>query len=240
MGVTKPDDIKKVRLDKFLAKSTTYSRSEVKRLIRQKRISVDGELAKAAEQKVSRLNRVKLDEELIVKRELTYIAINKPAGYICAAQDEVHPSVLKLLPKEHASDLHFAGRLDVDTTGLVLLSNDGNWTHRVTSPKHENFKVYRVDLAEPISAQAVEQLISGVKLRGEDNLTLPAKVDLLTEKQILLSISEGRYHQVKRMLAAVGNHVNRLHRVSVGGVSIGDLAEGEWKELDLAQVKNYL
>ena len=240
MGVSKPDDDKKVRLDKFLSNSTDYSRSEIKKIIKQKRVYVDGELTTSSEFKVCGKSEVLLDNKLISQTKPKYIAINKPTGYICSTQDESHPSVLNLLPAELARDLHFAGRLDVDTTGLVLVSNDGNWTHRVTSPKHKQNKTYRVDLVEPINSSAIELLAKGLMLRGEEKPTLPAKVVAVSEFQILLTISEGRYHQVKRMLAAVGNHVSKLHRVSIGEIEVDEIAEGEWKELEPSMVSSFL
>ena len=239
MGVNKTDD-KNIRLDKFLSNSTDYSRTEIKKLVKQKRVLVDGKLAISPELKVCSRNEVSLDNQLVSQIQPKYIAINKPAGYICSTQDESHPSVLNLLPAELTKDLHFAGRLDVDTTGLVLVSNDGNWTHRVTSPKHKQKKTYLVDLVEPINPSAIEQLAKGLMLRGEEKTTLPAKVVTVTESQILLTISEGRYHQVKRMLAAVGNHVSKLHRVSIGEVEVDEIPEGEWKELGSSMVNSFL
>ena len=239
MGVNKHGD-KSVRLDKFLSNSTDLSRTEVKKLIKQKKVLIDGKLALSPDIKVSGNNEISLDNQVISQVQPKYIAIHKPVGYICSTQDETHPSVLTLLPKALAQDLHFAGRLDVDTTGLVLVSNDGDWTHRVTSPKRKQDKTYRVDLVDTLNPASIEQLENGLMLRSEEKATLPAKVVALSETQILLTLSEGRYHQVKRMLAAVGNHVTRLHRVSIGSITIEDLPQGEWRELTKTEVSRFL
>ena len=128
--------------------------------------------------------------------------------------------------------LHCAGRLDLDTTGLLLVTDDGQWSHRITSPRHECAKTYRAWLADPVEPAVIEQFASGVQLRGERQLTRPAELELVTPTEALLTIHEGKYHQVKRMFAAVGNKVIRLHRERVGSLALGsDLAPGQYRAL---------
>jgi 16S rRNA pseudouridine516 synthase len=163
--------------------------------------------------------------------------LHKPADYVCSTDDPLHPTVLALLDMADRRDLHTAGRLDLDATGLVLVTDDGAWSHRVTSPRHPRPKVYRVELAEPLTEAAAEQLRTGVHLHGERRPTRPAQVEALSERQVQLTIEEGRYHQVKRMFAAVGNRVLTLHRERIGCVALDPgLAPGEWRPLTAEEV----
>ena len=130
------------------------------------------------------------------------------------------------------------GRLDLDTTGIVLITDDGQWSHRISSPKHHVAKTYRVWTADAIPASAIEQFAQGVMLRSETNPTLPATLEILGEKEALLTIQEGRYHQVKRMFAAIGNKVDKLHRQQIGNITLpDDLAEGAYRALTAAELE---
>ncbi|MCK5887318.1 MAG: pseudouridine synthase, partial [Alcanivorax sp.] len=143
------------------------------------------------------------------------------------------------LPAELRQDLHPAGRLDRDTTGLVLLTSDGQWSHRLTSPNHHCDKRYRVTCADPVSDADLQALRDGILLRGEDSPTLPARAERLTADQLLLTIREGRYHQVKRMLAARGNKVVALHREQIGEIALdAALAPGEFRSLSEEEVQS--
>ncbi|MGL5359962.1 MAG: pseudouridine synthase, partial [Shewanella sp.] len=129
------------------------------------------------------------------------------------------------------------GRLDADTTGLVLITSDGQWSHRITSPKKECVKRYLVDLAEPVDSSVTALFAAGVQLRGEEGLTKPAILEILSPLRVRLSITEGKYHQVKRMFAAVGNHVVGLHRERIGQIELdAALALGEWRYLTAAEI----
>jgi 16S rRNA pseudouridine516 synthase len=144
----------------------------------------------------------------------------------------VHPSILNLIDIEKHDRLHIVGRLDVDTTGLVLITDDGQWSHRITSPKKNCQKTYRVDLANKIRSDTIERFKKGLLLKNELKPTLPAQLVIQSKQKVLLSIQEGRYHQVKRMFAAVGNHVEALHRVSIGTITLDvQLGDGEWRYL---------
>lgn len=138
------------------------------------------------------------------------------------------------------ASLHIAGRLDIDATGLVLISDDGDWTHRVTSPRHEFPKIYRVTLAEPLSESGAAQLAGGVLLRNEKRRCRPAEIERITETDIRVTVTEGRYHQVKRMLAAVGNRVTALHRERIGDVVLDPrLAAGAARPLTEAEIGSF-
>jgi 16S rRNA pseudouridine516 synthase len=146
--------------------------------------------------------------------------------------------VIDLLPDELAGRLHPVGRLDLGTTGLLLLTSDGQWSHRITSPRHHCSKTYRVTLAEPLSDEAQRQLETGLQLRNDNNTTRPASVERLSDGVIDLTITEGRYHQVKRMVAAIGNHVDALHRHRIGSLALDDsLAPGEFRHLTDTEIR---
>lgn len=226
-----------VRLDQFIATSTELSRKDAKRAIGSGRVQVDGTPCTSANTKVSPSARVLLDGqpcELPIER---YLMLYKPAGVVSATEDSEHPTALDLLPASLAQRLHIAGRLDLDTTGLLLLTTDGQWSHRLTSPRVQCPKTYRVTLAEPIAAESIQQLEQGVMLRNDPTPTRSASVQVLEECLIEVTISEGRYHQVKRMLAAVGNHVEALHRRRIGGIELDPgLKPGEFRDLTPGEI----
>lgn len=227
-----------MRLDRFLVAASGLSRSEAQRAVRRGRVSVDGALCRDPASKLHEHNCVRLDGAPVVLRGPRYLMLHKPAGYVCATRDDQHPTVLDLLPATERDGLHIAGRLDRDTTGLVLLTDDGAWSHRVTSPRHRCAKRYRVTLADPISSADVERLRAGLLLRGEAQPTRPAEVALLGERELLLTIEEGRYHQVKRMFGALGNRVTGLHRDRIGALQLDPeaLPAGEFRPLETAEI----
>lgn len=221
-----------MRLDKYICEATSLTRSLAKKLLHSGQVSCDGETIKDPKFKVSLQMQVIVNGQPINVIGRRYLMLNKPTGVICSTQDEVYPCVLSLLNIEKPDALHIAGRLDVDTTGLVLITDDGKWSHQVTSPRKSCEKRYRVTLAEPIDSSAIEIFASGVQLHGEKDLTKPAKLELLSSCQALLTITEGKYHQVKRMFAAIGNKVIELHRESIGLIELDQtLLAGEWRYL---------
>lgn len=226
-----------LRLDQFIANSTELSRKQAKRAISAGAVTVDGAMCKSVNRKIPDDACVTLDGEPVTLPGERYLMMNKPEGVVSATSDSEHPTALDLLPAELARDLHIAGRLDMDTTGLLLLTTDGQWSHRITSPRTDCPKTYRVSLEEPLTDTAEQALIAGVVLRNEDRKTRPAAVRGVEDTVIELTISEGRYHQVKRMLAAVGNHVKALHRIRVGQIILDpDLAPGEYRALTRQEI----
>ncbi|MCT8127501.1 16S rRNA pseudouridine(516) synthase RsuA [Alishewanella sp. BS5-314] len=221
-----------MRLDKFICDCTGLTRSQAGKSIRQGLVSINGEPVKQAARQVSVTDQVELDGEPLQLIGPRYIMLHKPAGYVCANDDPEHPIVFTLLDEPLVERLHTVGRLDLDTTGLLLLTDDGQWSHRLSSPKHHVAKTYRVWTADPIPAEAIAQFAAGVMLRGEKEPTKPAQLELVATHQALLTIHEGRYHQVKRMFAAIGNKVERLHRERIGALQLPpELAEGEYRAL---------
>lgn len=171
----------------------------------------------------------------IQARRKRYLMLNKPAGVVCSTRDGEHRTVLDLL--DQATGLHPVGRLDLDSTGLVLLTDDGDWSHAITAPRRRCAKIYRIGLAAPLEPRAVACLCQGVLLRGDPRPTLPAQLVRLDERSWRITISEGRYHQVKRMLAAVGNRVESLHREQIGAIRLDPaLAPGDYRPLTPAEI----
>jgi len=232
--------LKTMRLDQFIATSSLLSRKEARRAIHAGTVEVNAEVWKSTGKHVPAGAQVMLDGVQLALPGERYLMLNKPAGYVSATRDSDQPTALDLLPAELARNLHIAGRLDADTTGLLLLTSDGQWSHRVTSPKVECPKTYQVTLSEPISQAAITALKTGVMLRNDTKPTKPAQVEVLQSQLIELTISEGRYHQVKRMMAAVGNHVAALHRSRIGGVTLDStLAAGEHRFLTSAEIASF-
>lgn len=226
-----------MRLDKFICQSSELSRTDAKKHLHRGQVKVNGIVNKNSAYQVSDIDLITLDNQALNIIGLRYIMLNKPQDTICSTIDELYPSVLNFINVEKQADLHIAGRLDADTTGLVLITDDGKWSHGVTAPRRDCEKVYRVGLAIHITQDMITQLEQGIELHGEVGITKPAKVTVLSAQEILLTISEGKYHQVKRMCAAVGNKVVTLHRQQIGEIKLdGNLALGEWRYLTAAEI----
>ncbi len=228
-----------MRLDKFICKSTELTRSEAKKLLKSGEVEVNGDVIKNPATQVHENNTITVDGQVLQARSSRYIILHKPLDTICSNVDEGYPSLLHLVEVDKAFDLHIAGRLDADTTGLVIITDDGRWSHNIISPNKECQKIYRVQLSRPIKEELIVTFTQGVQLQGEDGLTKPAILEIIDETEVLLTITEGKYHQVKRMFAAVGNRVIGLHREQIGSVSLGKLALSEWRYLTEDEVASF-
>ena len=225
------------RLDKFISHLTELPRTKTKAGIKRKYAQVNGQVVTSFDFQVTPTDVVLWQGEQLQELGDRYFMLNKPQGYVCATTDELHQTALDLLDEPVMSQLHIAGRLDIDTTGLVLITNDGNWSHKITSPKHKKFKTYLVETLTPISDEAIEQLAQGVQLHGEKGPTLPAQVEKLADYSVRIAICEGKYHQVKRMFAAVDNKVVALHREQIAEIVLDPtLAEGEYRPLTAQEI----
>lgn len=224
-----------MRLDKYICDNSTLTRSLATKAIKSGRIKVNGSKAKSGSQKIQlNVDQIFFDGQLVESQPLTrYFMMNKPKGVVCANIDGDHALVFDLMSAEiNVTKLHTVGRLDKDTTGLLLITDDGQWSHQITSPKHHQAKTYRAWLAEDLIVGAEQQVEAGIILKDEIKPTLPAQLKRITDSEVLITISEGRYHQVKRMFAALGNRVVSLHRESIGQVTLdASLAPGEYREL---------
>ncbi|WP_273395562.1 16S rRNA pseudouridine(516) synthase RsuA [Actinobacillus porcinus] len=231
-----------MRLDKFLAEQTGLTRSQAAKVLRQGAVEINGEIEKSGAVKVSPADEIIFDGERlewVVGNQ--YFMLNKPQNCVCSHDDGDYPTVYHFFDYPLAGRLHTAGRLDADTTGLVLLTDDGQWSHRITSPKHHCEKTYLVTLADPVESHYQTACEQGILLRGEKAPTKPAKLEILDDYNVNLTISEGRYHQVKRMFAALGNKVVALHRWRVGNVVLDEhLEEGEFRPLTEEEIASFL
>ena len=227
-----------IRLDKFLAQMNMGTRSEVKNAIRKGKVTVNGEICKNADYKVDEISDVICYENIqICYEKYVYYMLNKPTGVVSATKDNHDKTVLDLLQGENLQDVFPVGRLDKDTEGLLLLTNDGELAHKLLSPRKHIPKTYFVRTKEVVTKDQLEMLERGVDI-GEDTLTLPAQSEMITDNEIFLTIYEGKFHQVKRMLKAVGNEVVYLKREKMGELSLDKkLKLGEYRRLTIEEIK---
>ncbi len=228
-----------MRLDKYISSQGNLSRNDVKKLIRQGAVTVDGTVAARPEMQIDpNTMRVCVDGQALDYKEHIYIMLNKPEGVVSATEDSEHQTVIDLIPYELKRDGLFpAGRLDGDTTGFVLITDDGEFAHRILSPKNHIQKTYIATLAEPISDDDISELEEGILLK-DGTRCLPATVFEISPCEVKIQICEGKYHQIKRMFAARGNRVVTLKRISMGSLDLDDaLLPGECREITDSELK---
>ncbi len=223
-----------IRLDRLLANLGYASRSEATNMIRNERVSIDGNVTRDPSSRVHP-GSVMLDDEPLDHPDGIFIALHKPADYVCSHDDRDGVTVFTLLPRQWLDRTprpEAVGRLDKDTTGLLLITDDHALLHHLTSPKHHVEKVYEVTLDRPADPSLVDVFAAGtLMLRSEADPCLPALLRILDDCRAELTITEGRYHQVKRMFAACDYKVESLHRTRVGQWSLADLESGTWRDL---------
>lgn len=226
-------------LEKMLQSQGFGSRKHCQQLIKNGVIAIQGEIIINAKHKLD-LNNLSFSVygERFEYREKVYIALNKPQDYECSHQATHHFSVFDLFDDVLMNrGLQCVGRLDQDTSGLLLLTDDGQFLQALTHPKKHVAKVYRMQTADPVTEQQIQQLQQGVELRNESGVFAATDVIQLAENELQLTIHQGVYHQVKRMLAAVGNKVERLHRQQIGALALPELEQGKWIYLTEQQVE---
>jgi 16S rRNA pseudouridine516 synthase len=223
----------RVKLDRLLAKHDSMGRTRARALIVAGRVSVNGLPTRRIDHEVDRFTRVELDGlPLRPPERLLHLMLHKPAGVLSATRDPVHRTVIDLIDDPDRHTLHLVGRLDRNTSGLILLTNDGNWSKPLMAPETKVQKVYLVETRDPIPASAIEAFATGFHFPTEDLVTRPAALEITGQRQARLTLHEGRYHQIKRMFHRVGNRVAKLHRESIGAISLPpDLGPGEWRML---------
>ena len=224
-----------LRLDKYLADAGVGTRSQVKQMIRKGQISINGEPVKKPDQKVDgEKDKIEVMGKEIRYQKYRYLLLHKPSGYVSATEDKKEQTVLSLLPEELRKDLFPVGRLDKDTEGLLLLTNDGALAHRLLSPKKHVNKTYYALVQGRVTDEDQAAFLQGVDI-GDEKDTLPAQLEILEaaeESRILLTIQEGRFHQVKRMFEARGKKVVYLKRISMGPLALEEgLKPGDYREL---------
>ncbi len=228
-----------MRLDKFLVACEVGSRSQVKNFIKKGLVAIDDVICKDADYKFDENScTVTFQGQPLVYQTFEYYMLNKPQGVVTATQDNHDKTVMDLLNITRKKDLFPVGRLDKDTEGLLLITNDGALAHTLLSPKKHVDKTYLVKLRDTIIPSAIQSLEQGVDI-GEEKNTMPAKIKINNEKEILLTIHEGKFHQVKRMLQAVDNEVIFLKRITFGSLTLDDdLKQGAFRPLNPAEIQS--
>ncbi len=226
-----------MRLDKFLCDTAGLTRTEAKNAVKKGQIAVNGQVQKAADFKVKENeDTVTFQGKPLSYAAFHYYMLHKPAGVITATEDKKESTVMDILKEEKVKNLFPVGRLDKDTEGLLLITDDGELAHNLLSPKKHVDKEYLVKVRDSISEEDCKKLSEGVDI-GDEKPTAPAKVERVAENEILLTIREGRFHQVKRMLQAVGNEVVYLKRLSMGSLRLPkDLEKGAYRPLSEEEI----
>ncbi|TDV70080.1 pseudouridine synthase [Pseudomonas sp. LP_7_YM] len=228
-----------MRLDRFLSNLPRFSRKHVRLALLAGRVRVDGETIKDPLHDVREFSQITLDDETLqAGKPAHYFMLHKPPGCVSATTDPQHPTVLDLLDEPAKHELHIAGRLDFNTSGLMLITNDGQWSRRLTQPATKLPKVYYVETEQEIGEHYLEKFAEGFYFAFENLTTLPAQLTLIGSHQARLSIVEGRYHQVKRMFGFFDNKVLRLHRESMGPLLLDPALElGQYRALTPAEIQ---
>ncbi|MCU1759687.1 pseudouridine synthase [Pseudomonas sp. 14P_8.1_Bac3] len=228
-----------MRVDRFLSNLPRFNRQQVRLLLVEKRVRIDGKIVSDPHAEVLEFSRVEVDEEVLqAGKPARYFMLHKPPGCVSATRDPQHPTVLDLIDEPDKHDLHIAGRLDFNTTGLMLITNDGTWSRRLTQPQTKLPKVYYVETEREIGPEYALKFTEGLYFAFEDLTTQPAELLLLGPTSARLSIVEGRYHQVKRMFGHFDNKVLRLHRESMGPLVLDSaLKPGEYRALRTEEIQ---
>ena len=226
-----------MKLDRLLARHQSMGRTAAHRLIAAGRVTVDGVVIVDGQHETDRFMHVQVDGEVLQQAQRAlYLMLHKPPGYLSATVDPQHPTVLDLIDDPDKATLHLAGRLDRSSTGLLLLTNDGRWSKRLMAAAEKVPKRYRVRTAEAIAPGAVESFAAGFHFHTENITTLPSRLEIVGECEALVTLVEGRYHQIKRMFHRVQNRVVSLHREKIGSLNLpADLDQGNWRALTVEE-----
>lgn len=230
-----------MRLDKYLTYALSLSRNDSRKLIKSKRITVNDKEVYKNDLYLNDGDYVKLDGKIIVYKEFIYLMMNKPAGYVCANTDNLHRTVFELINGFEKYNLFTVGRLDIDTTGLLLITNNGSFAHKLTSPKYECEKKYYVETDIDFEEEDIQKMWSGLLLYEEKDkpfISKPAKLEIIEKNKGYITITEGKYHQVKKLCKACGKTVTALKRVSMGDLKLDEsLKLGSYRELTEEELK---
>lgn len=235
---------KRTRLDRYISQKIAINRKDVRLILAQGRVKIDGEVAFDIHQLVDEFNCVLLDDQILQNKAPIYLMLHKPAGVVCATKDKNHITVIDVLKKSMTDNesklldidnLHLVGRLDFNSTGLVLLTNDGRWSRKITTPEEKIAKIYRVSLVHPIAPECVEAFAKGMYFEFENITTRPAKLEIINPCEAIVTLEEGRYHQIKRMFGRFQNPVVELHRLAIGSIKL-DLNAGHWRLLETSEI----
>ena len=228
-----------MRLDKFLSNSGFGSRKDVKQLIKKKLVTVNDKIVTKSDLNINPLtDSIKYDNELIEYKEFHYFLLNKPKGYLSATEDNKQNTVLDLLPEYSYLNLFPVGRLDKDTTGTLLITDDGQLAHSLLSPKKHVDKIYIATLDKDIPPSIIKSFEEGIILDNE--LTLPAKLEIISSNVGKVTLHQGKYHQVKRMFSSFGLEVIELDRIQFSFLNVNDLPLGKYRELTKEEIEELL
>lgn len=224
------------RIDKIVSAMGLMSRKDCARAARNGRITLNGEVIKSADKKITQADVLCLDGEEIIYAKHMYILMNKPKGYVCAAEDGRYPTVFELLPKNYLNlGLFTVGRLDMNTTGVLIITNDGELSHKLLSPKNKIVKTYRATTKFPVSEDDIKKAADGIQLDDGD-FSLPAEITTVDEHTYDIKVVEGKFHLIKRIFLALHNQVRELERIDFAGIECTDLEIGEWKFMDDSEI----
>lgn len=226
----------RTRLDRFISEHCGINKRDVRLLLAQGRVRVDGEPAEAIHQAIGQFTHVLFDGQVLQSESPVYLMLHKPVGVVSATRDDKHRTVIDVLDHPDRHRLHLVGRLDLNSSGLLLLTNDGRWSRQLTEPQNKVAKVYRVTLANPIRPEQINDYVAafaqGMYFPFEDITTRPARLLVLSEHEVEVTLEEGRYHQIKRMFGRFRNPVIGLHRQSIGALTLdATLMPGQSREL---------
>lgn len=228
---------RKSRLDRFVSSKTGINRRDVRLLVAKKRILINSVPATDINQVIGQFDHIQLDEQVLQNNQAVYVMLNKPTGVVSATVDNQHRTVLDLLPQYPNTNLHIVGRLDLNSSGLLLLTNNGEWSRKVTSPEHKVTKRYLVTLEKPITKEYAPAFAEGMYFPFENITTQPAKLIQTGDNEAVVHLTEGKYHQIKRMFGRFRNPVLKLHRLSIGELMLDQqLQPGEYRELTQEEV----
>lgn len=232
------DKSKHVQLDKFLLRNSTYSLQQLRKFILNENVTVNSAICKDIHFPVHTFTSVTLNEEVIQEKNAHYIMLNKPKGVVSATSHQTHKTVINCITEPYSTDLHLAGRLDFNTTGLVILTNDGHFSRALTQPEKKTPKTYKVQTEKPITQEYSILFEKGMYFKYEGITLMPANLNILGSHQARLTIYEGRYHQIKRMFGFFDNKVTALHRESIGEIHLdSDLQAGQYRALSANEAR---
>ncbi|MGB1239367.1 MAG: pseudouridine synthase [Pseudomonadales bacterium] len=235
---------KYARIDKLIAQTLQVSKKSVRQLVAAKRIFLNDTLCERVDTIIGPFDKVQVDEKVLPYHTAQYWMLHKPAGVVSATKDSEHTTAVSLLPPSASTNLHIAGRLDLNSTGLLLLTNDGRWSKALSDASNQVTKRYQVELKEPLDERYVEAFHKGMYFSYEDMTTAPAELIILSTHRAEVILTEGRYHQIKRMFGRFRNQVISLHRSEIGNLALcPSLAQGQSRALredELQQLSHLL
>lgn len=236
---------KSFRIDRYISKHLSINRRDIKLMLAQGRIVINGDIIRDVTTVVEEFDHVVLDGEVLQNKQALYIMLHKPVGVVSATKDEIHKTVIDLLPSNmgfsplDTSSLHIVGRLDLNTSGLLLLTNDSRWSRRLMAPEEKVSKVYQVGLENEITDEYISAFAEGMYFQFEDITTQPAQLKILSPRVAEVILQEGKYHQIKRMFGRFRNPVITLHRSAIGNLILDKtLRAGESRALTSEEVSS--